>query len=208
MVATCLKLKTRVRPSCSQSRNRLVASRCRHNPCSNHNLHNAWFWRTMSQLLSVRIDVPDCICAFFLPFRTDRIAEPGYLYDFVLAHQHQIQRDAPWFGSKSDNSQVHRNQHNCLASAQPESALITGLGNDQWRGQHSELDWRIFKGTTTLTAGSAVRGSLSNLHVGSLVILDQLDDSSDTGNAYFCGNSSCSQQGDGGNVFAAGHRPR
>jgi hypothetical protein len=56
-------------------------------------------------------------------------------------------------------------------------------------------------GTTKIAAGSAIRGSLSNLHVGSLVVLNQLDDASDTGNAYFCGNITCSQQGDNGNAF-------
>lgn len=65
------------------------------------------------------------------------------------------------------------------------------------------LNWTAgySQGTTVITAGSAVSGSLSNLHVGSLISLNQLDDSSDTGNAYFCGNTACSQQGDGGNVF-------
>jgi hypothetical protein len=57
------------------------------------------------------------------------------------------------------------------------------------------------QGTTTLTAGSCSTGALSNLHVGTLITLNQLDDSSDTGNAYFCGSSACSQQGDGGNVY-------
>ncbi len=80
----------------------------------------------------------------------------------------------------------------CLGNG--DTGTINGVSNVlNWTGGFSQ-------GTTTITAGSSVSGSLSNLKVGSLVTLDQLDDSSDTGNAYFCGDSNCSQQGDGGNV--------
>lgn len=54
-------------------------------------------------------------------------------------------------------------------------------------------------GTTTITLGTVSTGAISNLHVGSLIVLDQLDDASDTGNIYMCGNAGatgdCSQQG-------------
>jgi hypothetical protein len=81
----------------------------------------------------------------------------------------------------------------CIGSG--DSAALDGTANIlNWTAGYS-------RGTTTITAGSAVKGSLSNLKVGSLIILNQLDDSSDTGNAYFCGDTNCSQQGDHGNVF-------
>jgi len=61
-----------------------------------------------------------------------------------------------------------------------------------WTGGYSQ-------GTTTLTLGSAVTGSLSNLHVGTLLDLNQLDSTSDNGNWWRCGtsgtNGDCSQQG-------------
>src|SRR6185437_3659423 len=51
-------------------------------------------------------------------------------------------------------------------------------------------------------SGSSVcSGSISNLHVGSLISFNQIDDSTDTGNAFFNGSTTYSQQGDGGNVF-------
>jgi hypothetical protein len=59
------------------------------------------------------------------------------------------------------------------------------------------------KGSTSITLGSFSSGSIGNLHVGSLLILDQADDSSDTGNVYLCqtsgSNGACSQQGGVGN---------
>ena len=56
------------------------------------------------------------------------------------------------------------------------------------------------QGSTTLVFGSCPTGSISNLHVGSIIKMNQLDDSSDTGNWWQCGNTTCSQQGDSGNV--------
>ncbi len=54
-------------------------------------------------------------------------------------------------------------------------------------------------GATSITLGSLSLGSIGNLHVGSLLILDQLDDASDTGNIYVCqssgSNGTCSQEG-------------
>lgn len=63
------------------------------------------------------------------------------------------------------------------------------------------LNWTggYTQGSSTITLGSAVSGALSNLQVGSLLALNQLDNSSDTGGWYICGttgsNGSCSQQG-------------
>jgi len=51
-------------------------------------------------------------------------------------------------------------------------------------------------GSTSITLGSVSLGSISNLHVGGLLILDQLDDSSDPGeNIFACGTTACSWQG-------------
>jgi hypothetical protein len=52
-----------------------------------------------------------------------------------------------------------------------------------WTGGYS-------KGATTLTLDST-----AGLAVGQVVILDQLDDASDTGGVYVCGSRSCSQEG-------------
>jgi hypothetical protein len=51
------------------------------------------------------------------------------------------------------------------------------------------------------SGSSACSGSISNLHIGSLISFNQLDDSTDTGNAFFNGSTTYSQQGDNGNVF-------
>lgn len=58
------------------------------------------------------------------------------------------------------------------------------------------------QGSTSVTLGataSGYSGSLSNLHVGSLIAFNQLDDSSDNGNWFVCGTGgvtgTCSQQG-------------
>src|SRR6185437_2228382 len=53
----------------------------------------------------------------------------------------------------------------------------------------------------SVTIPSACSGSIANLHAGSLLIFNQLDDASDTGNAFFNGSTTYSQQGDGGNAF-------
>jgi hypothetical protein len=52
-------------------------------------------------------------------------------------------------------------------------------------------------GSTSITLGAPVTtGSISNLHVGSLIILDQNPDTGDTGTIYVCqGATGCSQQG-------------
>ncbi len=54
-------------------------------------------------------------------------------------------------------------------------------------------------GATSITLGSVTTGSIGNLKVGSLLILDQLDDANDPGNIYVCqssgSNGTCSQEG-------------
>jgi hypothetical protein len=51
-------------------------------------------------------------------------------------------------------------------------------------------------GSRSITLGAVTTGSISNLHVGSLIILDQNPDTSDTGTIYVCqGTTGCSQQG-------------
>jgi len=59
------------------------------------------------------------------------------------------------------------------------------------------------QGSTSITLSSVTTGSISNLHVGSLLILDQQDDTSDTGNIFVCqtagANGDCAQQGGVGN---------
>src|SRR2546426_143465 len=51
------------------------------------------------------------------------------------------------------------------------------------------------KGTTSITLGAVTLGSIANLFVGSLLILDQDVDASDTGDIYVCADRTCSQQG-------------
>src|SRR5205807_3662547 len=41
-------------------------------------------------------------------------------------------------------------------------------------------------GTTSITLGSVVKGNIRNLREGSLMFLDQLDDTSDTGQVFVC----------------------
>jgi len=48
------------------------------------------------------------------------------------------------------------------------------------------------KGTTTLTVGST-----SGMSPGNILILDQLDDATDTGNIYVCATTACTGQGGG-----------
>lgn len=56
------------------------------------------------------------------------------------------------------------------------------------------------KGTTSITISSFSKGGISNLHVGDVVQLDQLDDSNtDTGNIWVCTAAGvCSTEGGGG----------
>jgi len=53
---------------------------------------------------------------------------------------------------------------------------------------HNVANWTAgyAQGTTSITLGSVRKGSIDNLKVGSLLILDQNDDASDPGNIYVC----------------------
>lgn len=64
-------------------------------------------------------------------------------------------------------------------------------------------------GSTSITLGAVTTGSIGNLHVGSLLILDQDPDAADTGTIYVCQQTTgCSQQGGigCGIVGPKGHR--
>ena len=54
-------------------------------------------------------------------------------------------------------------------------------------------------GTTSISLGAVTSGNISNLKVGSLLILDQVDDASDPGNIFVCqttgSDGTCSQEG-------------
>lgn len=73
------------------------------------------------------------------------------------------------------------------------TSLICVTGSGNWSGGPDHL--------TTWTAGYAqgstvvTLGSTSGLSVGQVLLLDQLDDASDTGNIYICGTTSCSSEG-------------
>src|SRR5262249_51443624 len=50
--------------------------------------------------------------------------------------------------------------------------------------------------TTSITLGSITKGSINNLQVGSMIFLDQADDTSDTGQVYVCqASGTCSLEG-------------
>lgn len=63
------------------------------------------------------------------------------------------------------------------------------------------------QGTTSITLTTFTTGSITNLHAGSLLILDQTSDISDPGNIYVCqtagSNGNCSWQGSVGNGRAS-----
>ncbi len=69
-------------------------------------------------------------------------------------------------------------------------------GSSNWSGGPDNL--------TTWTAGYqqgsnvVTLGSVTNLSPGKVLILDQTDDSSDTGGVYVCGTTSCTSEGAGG----------
>ncbi len=63
---------------------------------------------------------------------------------------------------------------------------LNGIGSEQnvcnWTAGYS-------KGTTIITLGTCGKGSLNNLHVGSILVLDQIDELSDTATIWNCANS-------------------
>lgn len=72
-------------------------------------------------------------------------------------------------------------------------------GDNNYSGDpHNVATWSAgySQGTTAITFSAVTTGSISNLHVGSLLILDQRDPSSDTGHIWSCSaQGTCSQQG-------------
>ncbi len=80
----------------------------------------------------------------------------------------------------------------CIVSGDTGDYAGTPSNVATWTGGYSQ-------GDTTITIGSVTTGSISNLQVGSLIILDQQDDATDTGNFLSSGSSGAngdfSQQG-------------
>jgi len=82
----------------------------------------------------------------------------------------------------------------CLMTADTGDAGDQNYSNAAtWTGGYSV-------GTRSITLGSVTKGSISNVQVGSQIFLDQLDDSSDTGQVYVCSASGvCSTSGSSAN---------
>jgi hypothetical protein len=81
----------------------------------------------------------------------------------------------------------------CIGEA---ADICIGSTDINWSGGPSNsANWTAgyAKGTTSITLSST-----SNLKAGSVLILDQLDDSSDTGNVFVCQSTACSGEGPGG----------
>ena len=73
----------------------------------------------------------------------------------------------------------------------------SGDPNDGFDGPSNIGTWTAgySVGTTSITLGSITRGSIDHLQVGSVIFLDQLDDTSDPGDVYVCQTPSvCSMQ--------------
>ncbi|HEY1903570.1 MAG TPA: hypothetical protein VGG56_14135 [Terracidiphilus sp.] len=75
-------------------------------------------------------------------------------------------------------------------------------GDNNYGGDpHNVATWTsgYAPGSTSIKLGAVTTGSISTLQVGSLLILDQMDDTTDTGNIYVCqtygANGDCNQQG-------------
>ena len=64
----------------------------------------------------------------------------------------------------------------------------SGDPNDGFDGPSNIGTWTAgySVGTTSITLGSITRGSIDHLQVGSVIFLDQLDDTSDPGDVYVC----------------------
>ncbi len=96
---------------------------------------------------------------------------------------------------------------NCNGLGQTAICLINGDGGNYVGSPSNLASWTagFSKGATSITINSVSRGSINNLRTGTLLVLDQLDPSSDTGNIYPCQSSAdagaanpCSQQGANG----------
>jgi len=73
----------------------------------------------------------------------------------------------------------------------------SGDPNDGFDGPSNIGTWTAgySVGTTSITLGSITRGSIDHLQVGSVIFLDQLDDTSDPGDVYVCQTPNvCSMQ--------------
>ncbi len=73
---------------------------------------------------------------------------------------------------------------------------VRNAAPDNWTGgPHNAASWTggYAKGTSVITLSST-----TNLAVGRVIILDQLDDGSDTGGIYVCTSRSCTAQGSSG----------
>ncbi len=84
------------------------------------------------------------------------------------------------------------------------TAVVCVSGSGQWSGGPDNLTtWTAgyAQGTTAITLTS-----VTNLSVGQVLILDQLDDASDPGNIYVCGTLSCSSEGQAGGGGRGGSR--
>jgi hypothetical protein len=79
------------------------------------------------------------------------------------------------------------------------AALCAMNADNNYSGDpHNVATWTAgyAPGSTSITLGAITTGNISNLHVGSLLILDQDPDTSDTGTIYVCQSTTgCSQQG-------------
>ncbi len=80
------------------------------------------------------------------------------------------------------------------ASCMFDGAGICAAGNSGvWGGNPGTVhNWKAgySQGTTQITLDS-----VAGVSVGDLIVLDQLDDSSDTGNIFICGTTACSNEG-------------
>ena len=75
--------------------------------------------------------------------------------------------------------------------------FTSGDPNDGFDGPSNIGTWTAgySVGTTSITLGSITRGSIDHLQVGSVIFLDQLDDTSDPGDVYVCQTPNvCSMQ--------------
>jgi hypothetical protein len=98
-------------------------------------------------------------------------------------------------GAGADKTILNFTGDNSCTGA-PSASICMQSADTSWPGGPSNTaNWTAgyIRGATVITLSNK-----TNLSVGSPLILDQLDDSSDTGNIYICGNASCSDDTDGG----------
>ncbi len=100
-------------------------------------------------------------------------------------------------GAGADQTFLVWNSTNSNCNGLSSTAICIWNGDTEYAGgPANQVNWTggYAKGTTAITLSS-----VSNLKVGSLLVLDQTDPGSDTGNIWVCqtagSNGSCSQQG-------------